>query len=87
MKRELVLLLLLVALASGFLIGRRFPTHHYTAFSVKVETDEYPVLVDSATGHICTSFAQTSLEKTMQESLAGLRWATSLFPPCSNRSN
>jgi len=79
-KREIALLLIVTSLVCGFLTGQRFPIHHYAAFSV----NGLPVLVDSTTGHICVSFAQTEMEKLAEKNVGDLMWVNNLFPPCSN---
>jgi hypothetical protein len=53
MKKELVLALSVVTLtagAIGFLLGRRFPAHHYEAWQTS------KLFYDTATGKVCDPF-------------------------------
>ncbi|MGA8012894.1 MAG: hypothetical protein WB949_10750, partial [Candidatus Acidiferrales bacterium] len=62
------LFVMVLVFASGFWVGRRFPAHHYTAFSM----GEFPLLIDSTTGKVCVP--ETKKPTTL----------TNLFDTCSN---
>jgi hypothetical protein len=47
MKKETAVLLVIAALASGFLIGREFPRHHYEALANGM------IIFDASTGKVC----------------------------------
>ncbi len=47
MKKGIIALLVAIAFLSGFLVGRRFPAHHYVRY------ERGGLLVDTATGKLC----------------------------------
>jgi hypothetical protein len=51
MKKEIALLLIVVAFVCGFLVGRRFPPHNYIVASSEGKNI---VLVDTTTGKMCS---------------------------------
>jgi hypothetical protein len=71
MRRDLVAALVLIALAGSFLLGRKFPSHHY-------QTWGNTLLYDTATGKVCDPIkrfkeevAQAKASNPIDNALAG----------------
>jgi hypothetical protein len=82
MRKEIVLALVTIALAGGFLLGRQFPVHHYEPWR------EARWAYDTTTGKICDPWGTPNL---IDKALARDAWdqeAAKLkdentHPPCS----